>query len=114
MDFFISKAWADAPAAAVPGAEPQPMMGSVIMLGIFLVLFYFMIVYPQHKKSKEHRKMLGALEKGDELVTNGGILGRVTELDDSFVTLEVAAGVEMRFQRSAVAAVMPKGTYKSK
>lgn len=114
MDFLISNAWADMPAAAMPPGEPASPFGSIIMLSIFLALFYFMVVFPQQKKVKEHRKMVGGLVKGEDIVTNGGLLGRVVDVDDTFVTIEIAPNVQVRVQKNAIGAVMPKGTYKGK
>ncbi|HHM05866.1 MAG TPA: preprotein translocase subunit YajC [Gammaproteobacteria bacterium] len=110
MNFFISNAWAqDAPAAAPP--EPG-LMGFVPLIIIF-VLFYFLLIRPQMKRAKEHRKMVEALSKGDEVVSNGGLLGRITAVDDNFVTMEVADGVRVKIQRNMIASVMPRGTVKS-
>ena len=108
MSFFISDAWAEAtPAAAAPS-----IMEFIPLLLIFVV-FYFLLIRPQMKRAKEHRKMTEALAKNDEVVTTGGLLGKITRIDESFVTLEVAEGVEIKVQRSAITALMPKGTYKS-
>ncbi len=108
MSFFISDAWAEAaPAAAAPG-----IMEFVPLLLIFVV-FYFLLIRPQMKRAKEHKKMTEALAKNDEVVTSGGLLGKIARIDESFVTLEVAEGVEIKVQRSAITALMPKGTYKS-
>ena len=82
------------------------------MIAIFVV-FYFLLIRPQQKKAKEHRLMLDALEKGAEIVTAGGIVGRVSKLTDQFVTVEVADGVEVTLQRQAVSQLLPKGTMKS-
>jgi preprotein translocase subunit YajC len=112
MSFFISNATAAvAPAAA--GAEPQGDMSGLIMLGVLFVLFYFILIRPQSKRAKEHKQMVEALSKGDEIVTNGGILGRVSEMDDSFLTVEIAKDTEVKLQRNAITSLVPKGTYKS-
>lgn len=106
MDFFISNAY----------AQNAPQQGGglefLIMIGIFFAIMYFMIIRPQSKRAKEHKALLDGLNKGDEVINNGGTLGRVTELDDSFITMEVSPGVEVQVQRQAIAAVMPKGTMK--
>ena len=108
MSFFISDAWAQAaPASATPG-----LLEFVPLLLIFVV-FYFLLIRPQMKRAKEHRKMTEALAKNDEVVTTGGILGKIIRVEESFVTLEIAQGVEIKIQRSAVSALMPKGTYKA-
>lgn len=87
-------------------------MGFLPLILIFAV-FYFMLIRPQMKRAKEHRKMVSELSKGDEIVTNGGLLGKITDLGDSFVTLELADNVKIKLQRHAVATVMPKGTINS-
>jgi preprotein translocase subunit YajC len=79
----------------------------------FLVIFYFMLIRPQQKKAKEHQAMLTKLASGDEIVTTGGMLGKVIEVGDSFITLEVAEGVRVKVQKFQVASLMPKGTLKS-
>lgn len=107
----ISLAQAADPAAPA-GAPASPGLASFLPLIIIFVLFYFLLIRPQTKKAKEHKAMIAALAKGDEVVTTGGLLGRVTALDDSFVTLAIAPNVEVRVQRHAVAQLMPKGTAK--
>ena len=111
MNFLISDAWAEAPAA---GAPPQgsPFV-TLIMLGVLFAAFYFVVIRPQAKRAKEHKAMIAALAKGDEVVTGGGVLGRVTELGDGIITVEIAKGVEIKVQRPAVQTVLPKGTIKS-
>ena len=83
------------------------------MIAAIFVLFYFMLIRPQNKRTKAHREMVGALKKGDEVVTSGGILAKVVSLDDQYVKLSIADGVEISVQRSAVSTVLPKGTLKS-
>jgi preprotein translocase subunit YajC len=85
----------------------------MFMMVAFVVIFYFMLIRPQQKKAKEHQAMLGRLAAGDEIVTTGGILGRVVEVGDSFLTLEVADGVRLKVQKIQVGSLMPKGTLKS-
>jgi preprotein translocase subunit YajC len=110
MSFFISNAYAaDAPAHA--GGSDQFI--TIIIFVVLIAFFWLFLIRPQQKKQKEHQKMLSAISKGDEVVTSGGVLGRVTELGDQFLTLEVAKGVELRIQRQAIGAVMPKGTLKN-
>lgn len=106
MEFFINSAFAEGPAP--PGAD----FSFFIMIGIFFVIMYFMIIRPQSKRAKEHKALLDGLRKGDEVVTNGGVLGRVTNVGESFVTIEASAGVELQVQKQAVSSVMPKGTMK--
>ncbi len=107
MDFFISSAWAQ------DGAAQQSQMSSVFFIVILFVVFYFMLIRPQQKRAKQHKKMIGALNSGDEVVTNGGILGKITDVGEHFVTVEIADGTSIKLQRQAVATVLPKGTMKS-
>ena len=107
MDFFISSAWAQ------DGAAQQSQMSSVFFIVIPFVVFYFMLIRPQQKRAKQHKTMIGALNSGDEVVTNGGILGRLTAVGEHFVTVEIADGTSIKLQRQAVATVLPKGTIKS-
>ena len=108
MSFFIS----DALAAAAPAQQPDPIMQFLPLLLIFVV-FYFLLIRPQTKRAKEHKAMVGALAKGDEVVTNGGLLGRISQVDENFVTLKIADNVEVKVQRQAIANLMPKGTTKA-
>lgn len=108
MSFLISDALAQtAPAAQQPGIE-----GMLFPLGI-LIFFYFLFIRPQSKRNKEQKQMLAALGKGSEVVTSGGILGKVADLDDNFVKLEVSDNTYIQVQRHAIATMMPKGTYKT-
>lgn len=107
MSFFISDALAQD--AGAPSA-----MASFIPLILIFVIFYFLLIRPQMKRAKEHKQLVAGLERGDEVVTNGGVLGRISDVDESFVTLEIAPNTEIRVQKHAVAAVMPKGTYKNR
>ena len=88
------------------------MIQLAMMVGLF-VLFYFIAIRPQRKRQKEHADLVANLSKGDEVVTNSGILGKISKLDDNYVVLQVADNVELKFQRVAVHAVLPKGTLKS-
>lgn len=106
MDFFISDALAQG------GAQGSPFP-SLIMLLVLFGLFYFLLIRPQQKRQKEHREMTTKLAKGDEVITQGGVLGRITKVSDAFVTVEVAEGTEILVQRAAIATLMPKGTIKS-
>lgn len=110
MSLLISDAWAQNPAPAQPGSEP---MVTLLMLGVMFVAFYFLLIRPQTKRAKEHKAMVSALAKGDEVIAAGGLLGRVTRLDENFITLEIAEGVEIRVQRQAVQTILPKGTLKA-
>ena len=106
MDFFI----ADAHAQGGGGGDPT---FSFIMLIALFAVFYFVLIRPQSKRQKEHKAMVAALSKGDEVVTNGGLLGKITNVGDAFVTLEIADATQVKVQRLSVAALMPKGTIKS-
>jgi preprotein translocase subunit YajC len=107
MDFFITPAMAQ---AATGGTASS--LTTLLPLVLIFVVFYFLLIRPQTKRAKEHREMVGKLAPGDEVVTTGGILGRITEVQDQFITLEIAAGVAITVQRFQVAQLMPKGTYK--
>ena len=94
-------------------AQPEgSMMPTMIMMGLMFVGFYFLMIRPQMKRQKEMQAMLAALKKGDEVTTGGGLVGRIAKLDDNFVTLEVASGVELVFQRNSVHSILPSGTFK--
>jgi preprotein translocase subunit YajC len=109
---FISSAFAQtAPAAAAGGDLQSSLMGMLPIVLMFVVL-WFVMIRPQMKKAKEHQAMVSALAKGDEVVTQGGLLGRVSKLGENHIGLEVAAGVEVQIQRNAVAQVLPKGSLK--
>ncbi|TPE48875.1 preprotein translocase subunit YajC [Maribrevibacterium harenarium] len=101
------------PAYAEGGAPADAGIFNLVLLVGFVIIFYFLMWRPQAKRAKEHKNLLASLAKGTEVVTNGGILGRVTKVDDNYVALEVAENIEMKFQKAAVAAVLPKGTLKS-
>jgi preprotein translocase subunit YajC len=108
---FISQAYAQTAAAAAEGGVQSSLMSMLPLLLMFGVL-YFVMIRPQMKKAKEHKAMIDALAKGDEVATAGGLLGKVTKLGDGQVSIEVASGVEVQLQRHAVVQVMPKGTLK--
>lgn len=107
MDFLISAAHAQQ-AGAPPSIWPN-----LILLGVFFLIFWFLLIRPQQKRLKEHQSMVSALQKGDEVITQGGVAGVVRELDDSFLTVEIAHDVKVKVQRQAVTAVLPKGTLKA-
>jgi preprotein translocase subunit YajC len=109
MNPFISDAMAQAPAGAPAGGSPMSMM---IFMGIFIVIFYFLLIRPQQKKAKEHQAMLAKIAAGDEVVTAGGILGKVVETGEQFLTIEIADNVRIKVQRFQVASLVPKGTLK--
>lgn len=99
------------------GAEGAPttsnLMGSVFPLVLFAVVFYFLLIRPQSKRQKEHRDLVSKLQKGDEVVVAGGILGTIDKVHDQFVVVQVSTGMDMTIQRQAVSQVLPKGTIKS-
>ena len=107
MDFLISPAYAQAAGGSAGGGLSQ-----ILILVVFVAIFYFMLIRPQQKRMKEQQAMLAKLATGDEVVTSGGILGRIVEVGEIFVTLEVADGVRLRVQRTQIAQLMPKGTLK--
>jgi len=107
LNFFINDAW----------AQTLPQQGGggtsfIIMMVIFIAIFYFILIRPQTKQAKEHKAMIEALGKGDEIVTNGGILGRINKIGDNFIAIEIAKDIEVKVQKQAVTAVLPKGTLK--
>ena len=108
MDFLINDAWAKTATAA-----RGPGLMDFLPLILLVIIFYFLLIRPQMKRTKEHRKMVDALAKGDEAVTNGGLLGRVKDLGENFIVMELAQGVEVKVQRNAISAVLPKGTMKT-
>ena len=105
---LISSAYAQ----AAGGTSGMDLMQFLPMVAIFVV-FYFLLIRPQQKRSKETRSMLEALQKGDEVVSAGGIVGKISKLTDAYATVEVAPGVEITIQRSAISLLLPKGTVKS-
>ncbi|TRX76350.1 preprotein translocase subunit YajC [Pseudomonas mangiferae] len=111
MSFLIPAAFADAAAPAAAG--PAGTGFEWVFLVGFLVIFYLMIWRPQAKRSKEHKNLLGGLQKGDEVVTSGGIAGKVVKVTDDFVVIEVSSTVELKIQKAAIAATLPKGTLKA-
>ncbi len=108
MNSLIPDAMAQAPGGA-PGGSGLSM---IVMMALFFVVFYFLMIRPQQKKQKEHQAMLGKISAGDEVVTSGGVLGRVVDVGDQFLTLEVAENVRIKVQRFQVASLVPKGTLK--
>lgn len=110
MNFFISDAWAQGGAST--GAATAGVF-NIVLLVVFVVMLYFLLLRPQIKRAKQHKQMVESLAKGDEIVTSGGLLGKVTQVEESFAVIEVAKGIEVRLQKSSVASVLPKGTYKT-
>jgi preprotein translocase subunit YajC len=114
MAFLISEAYAETPAPADPSsAGPAAQAAGLIFPLAILLVFFFLFIRPQQRRQKEHKRMVDALTRGTDVVTNGGLLGRVVDLDDNFVRLEVADNVQVQVQRHAVTSLMPKGTYKA-
>ena len=109
MDFFINSAHAQ-----TTGMGGQQSMLSALMLPVLLlVVFYFLLIRPQNKRAKEQKEMLSKVSEGDEVATTGGILGKVVEVGDQFLTLEIASGVNVKLQKFQIALVLPKGTVKN-
>lgn len=108
---FISSAFAQSAPAAAPGGAESSLM-SLLPLVLMFVVLYFIMIRPQMKRQKEHKALVEALAKGDEVVTAGGMLGKVSKLGESYIHVEVANGVEVQVQRSSVVQVLPKGTVK--
>jgi preprotein translocase subunit YajC len=110
FDLLISPAFAQ----AAPGGAPAGSgLYNIVLPVIFIGVFYFIMIRPQMRRAKEQREMLGKLQKGDEVITSGGIAGRIDELGDHFVTVEVSDGVRIKFQKAAVSQVLPKGSLKA-
>lgn len=108
MGFFIQDAVAQTETAGQPGGWFQ-----FVLLGGLFLFMYFVIIRPQRKRQKEHQELTSGLGKGDEVVTTSGMLGKIVEVDDNYITLEVSDNVKLKFQKLAVHAVLPKGTIKS-
>jgi preprotein translocase subunit YajC len=110
MDFLISNAYAQ---ASAPAADNIGLLGSPIFFIIIMVAMMFFMFRSQSKRQKELRAMIAALAKGDEVVTNGGVAGRIDDIGDTFVSLEIAPNVKIKLQKTAISMVLPKGTLKS-
>jgi len=110
LSLFVTDAWATngAPAAAPAG---DPLASMILPIGL-IVLFYFFLIRPQSKRHKQHKEMVSALQKGEEVVTTGGLLGKITKVGDNFITLEISRDVSIQVQKNSVQSVMPKGTIK--
>lgn len=107
MGFLIQDAWAQA-----ASSPTDPLLSMLPLVAIFAV-FYFFLIRPQSKRQKEHKEMVAQLTVGDEVVTAGGVLGRVTQVSDQFLQIEIANGVTVKVQRHTIGAVVPKGTIKA-
>lgn len=106
MSFFINDAMAQG------GGQQAGTLELILPLLLMFAIFYFLLIRPQQKKAKEHKKMVEALKKGDEIITSGGILAKVTDVDETFLTCKISENVEIKVQSQAVSAVLPKGTIK--
>jgi preprotein translocase subunit YajC len=109
MDYFINSAYAQAAGAS----GGQSILSALMLPALLLVVFYFLLIRPQNKRAKEQKEMLSKVAAGDEVATTGGILGKVVEVGEQFLTLEIASGVNVKLQKFQVAQVLPKGTVKS-
>ncbi len=109
---FISSAFAQTAPAAAAGGDIMSSLTGMLPLVLMFVVLYFVMIRPQMKRQKEHKAMIDALAKGDEVATAGGLLGKVSKIGDTTLSVEIAAGVEVQLQRSAVVQVLPKGTVK--
>ena len=105
---LISQAWAQS-----AGGQQGGGLESMLLIVLMFVVLYFLMIRPQMKRAKEHKSMIEALQKGDEVVTAGGVLGRIAKLNENYITLEVANNVEIQVQRPAVQVILPKGTIKN-
>ena len=105
---MISSAFAQAPAGGADGS-----MMNILFIVLMFVIIYFLMIRPQMKRAKEQRAMIEALQKGDEVITAGGVLGRISKLGEAYVTVEIAPNTEVSVQKAAVQTVLPKGTLKS-
>ncbi len=109
---LISSAFAQTAPAAATGGDMMSTLTGMLPLVLMFVVLYFIMIRPQMKRQKEHRAMVQALAKGDEVVVGGGMLGRVTRLSEQYLHVEIASGVEVQVQRAAVVQVLPKGSIK--
>ncbi len=110
MSFFVSSAMAQAQTGAAPQGNP---MVTLLMFGGLFVFMYLFIIRPQRKRQKEHTALVSSLAKGDEVIMTSGMLGKVVKVDESYIVLETGNNIELKFQKVAVHAVLPKGTIKS-
>lgn len=108
---LISNAWAQAAPAA--GADPTGGLMSMLPIILMFVVLWFLMIRPQMKKAKEHKAMVEAMQKGDEVLTNGGIAGRITKVGENYISLEIAENIEIAVQKGAVTSILPKGTLKT-
>ena len=115
IKLLVAALFAAMPALAMAqdaGAQGMGVMGQVLFFAGFILIFYFLIWRPQSKRAKEHKALMAGLDKGDEVVTSGGVAGKITKVADDFIVVEIADNVEVKVQKVAVAAALPKGTLK--
>lgn len=113
MSLFMSSAFAAAANEVTnTGAHPDATFSWVMMIAIFVV-FYLLIIRPQHKRTKEHRALIAQIKVGDEVITLGGMLAKISAVDEQYIKVTIADGVDIKLQRSAISSVLPKGTIKS-
>ena len=105
--------WFDTAAHAAEAGSSGPGSMDLLLLVGFVAIFYFLLWRPQSKRRKEHQSLMTSMDKGDEVVTSGGIVGQITKIEDDFIGLKVAENIEFRVQKSSVGATLPKGTLKS-
>ena len=113
LDSLIPTAHAATQAAGTAGASQGASLSSLLFIAAIFVLFYFMLIRPQQKRQKEHQNLVSSVAKGDEVVTNGGVVGKIVKITDGFVLLSVAEGFEITVQKQAIANTLPKGTLQS-
>lgn len=111
MSFFVESAVAQTQAS--PAAQGAPMYMNLIMFGGLFLFMYFIIIRPQRKRQKDHKNLVTSLKKGDEVLLTSGMLGKLVKVDENYVVLDTGANIELKFQKVAVHAVLPKGTIKS-
>ena len=110
LNFFVSSAYADTSASPPSTGGGLSML---VMIGVFFVFLYFVTWRPQNKRAKEHRNLLNSLAKGDEIITAGGLLGRISKISDNYVVLALTDNVEITIQKNSIVSALPKGTLKS-
>ena len=113
LDFFIPTAIAAGEAVNASPEATQPGIEGLIFPVALIAIFYFLLIRPQQKRNKEHKKMVADASKGDEIVTSGGVLGKITDIGDHFITLEIGTNMSVQVMKTSISSVMPKGTYKS-
>lgn len=113
FDFLVPEALATDGAVSSAQAAAQPGFEGLLFPIALIVIFYFLLIRPQQKRNKDHKKMVAGAKKGDEIVTTGGVLGKITEVGDNFFTLEIGTNLSVQITKASIASVMPKGTYKA-